>query len=99
MPVEQQIAGDVAPASTDTDSIPLVPQTLMDEPTADRAPTAREDLEFRTEDREFRTEDRQLPPVPSPEPEPSVPPAVSEEQTTPTEQRALEPPDTDRSDQ
>jgi hypothetical protein len=93
MPVEQEIAGDVAPASTDSDSIPLVPQTLMDEPTADRVPTASEDAEFRTEDREY-------PPAPAPEPEPSVRPAVgSEGQTTPTEQRPFEPPDSDRSDQ
>jgi hypothetical protein len=94
MPVEQGIAGDVAP--TDTGSIPPVPQSPMGELTADDNLTA-------SEDREFRSEDRELAPIPSPrEPEPPVPPAViSEEQTTPTEpsQGSFEPPDTDRSDQ
>jgi cell division protein FtsL len=93
MPTEQEIAGGVAPASTDTDSIPPVPQTPMGEPIADRAPRA-------SEDRGVRTEDRELVPVPSPEPEPFIPTAVvSEEQTAPTEQGTFEPPDTDRSDQ
>jgi hypothetical protein len=96
MPIEQEIAGDIAPASTDTDSIPPAPQTPMGELTADDAATA-------SEDREFRSEDRELSPIASPrEPEPSVPPPViREEQTTPTEpsQGTFEPPDTDRSDQ
>jgi hypothetical protein len=97
MPIEQGIAGDVAPASTDTDFIPPAPQTPMGELTAEDAPTASEDREFRSEDREL------LSPIPSArEPEPSVPPPViSEEHTIPTElsQGTFEPPDTDRSDQ
>jgi hypothetical protein len=96
VPIEQGIAGDVASASTDMDSMPPVPQSRMGEPTADRASRA-------SEDREFRTEDRELPPVPPlSEPEPSVPRGVtSEGQTTPIEpsRGTLEPPDTDRSDQ
>ena len=94
IPIEQGITGDVAPAATDTGSVPPMPQRPMSELTADGTLTASEDREFRSDDRA---------PIPSPrEPEPPVPPAViSEEQTTPTEpsQGALEPPDTDRSDQ
>jgi cell division protein FtsL len=96
MPIEQGISGDVAPAATDTGSIPPVSQSPRGEVTADGTLTA-------SEDREFRSEDRELTPIPSPrEPEPPVPPAViSEEQTAPTEpsQGSFEPPDTDRSDQ
>jgi hypothetical protein len=96
MPIEQGIAGEVAPAATDTSSIPPVPQSPMGELTADGTLTA-------SEDREFRSEYRELAPIPSPrEPEPPVPPTVvSEEQTTPAEhsQGSFEPPDTDRSDQ
>jgi hypothetical protein len=95
-PIEQGIAGDVAPAATDTGSIPPVPQSPMGELTADGTLTA-------SEDREFRSEDRESTPIPSPrEPEPPVPPTViSEEQTTSIEpsQGSFEPPDTDRSDQ
>ncbi len=96
MPIEQGIAGEVAPAATDTSSIPPVSQSPMGELTADGTLTA-------SEDREFRSEDRELAPIPSPrEPEPPVPPTVvSEEQATPTEpsQGPFEPTDTDRSDQ
>ena len=96
MPIEQGIAGDVAPALAETDSIPPAPQAPMGELTAGDAPTA-------SEDREFRSEDRELSPIPSPrEPEPPVPPPViSEEHTTSTEPShgTLEPSDTDRSDQ
>jgi hypothetical protein len=96
MPIEQGIAGDVAPAATDTDSIPPVRQSPMGELTADGTLTA-------SENREFRSEDRELTPILSPrEPEPPVPPAViSEEQATQAEpsQGSFEPPDTDRSDQ
>jgi hypothetical protein len=95
MPIEQGNAGAVAPASTDTDSTPPVPQPPIGELTA-------HDASAPSEDREYRSEDRELPPVPSQESEPAAAaPVGSEEQATRTEplQGAFEAPNTDRSDQ